>query len=443
MTKRALITILVGLALLLIAATIKSGWLYLVSSMLFSLVAVGLISGWLATRAVDVERQSPARVFEREPFEVVLRVINKGRTHRHLVTIRDMQFPGRKGRGYAARARAQREEFRGFMKTGEAPAVRHDNRDGGVRVVVVEDLPPRSPVEVSYELEAPRRGVYSPAEMRVSSNGIFGSAEIGHKEAVGNPLTVFPMIYPIDSFSFDPRADLAPVEPVEWSRKGIGQDYYGIREYVRGDMLRHIHWPSSARQGRLIVKEYEQELKPSVVLILALWEPEFGTADDNSLEDALRAAASITSYQESMGGLPLLVVPGKNGFEIQECSSLYGCLESLACFAPLPRNAGYAESLKSALETALESMLPGSALIPVTNAPPDSVAAAIEACGQVPGGSLVLAIDDSYGPRWSDEWLHDAPWLAGFIGLDMDLYAVTPGRGIGKCLREPLSTTAS
>jgi uncharacterized protein (DUF58 family) len=429
----------VGLALLLIAATIRSGWLYLVSSVLFSLVIIGLLSGWLAVRTVRIERQSPSQVFEREPFLVALRVVNMGRTHRRLVTISDRQFPGKK----SSKMRAQREELKEFKRTGKAPPPRGAAPGGSVRTVTVEDLPPHSRVDVTYELEAPRRGVYAPAGMRISSGGIFGSAEVGRKSSIGSPLTVFPKIYPIDSFSFDPRADLAPVEPVEWSRKGIGQDYYGTREYVRGDSLRHIHWPSSARQGSLIVKEYEQELRPSVVIILALWQPAFGTRDTNSMEDSLRAAASLTSLQESMGGLPLLVVPEKDGFAIEEQATLYACLESLARYEPMPRGADRAESLTLALRTAMESMLPGAALVSITNAPPDSVAAALGSAGPLPGGSLVLAIDDSYGRRWKEEWLEEAPWLAGFVGLDMDLYAITPGREIGRCLSEPLNTTAS
>ena len=60
-----------------------------------------------------------------------------------------------------------------------------------------------------------------------------------------------------------PRFQWLPADSYEWGRKGIGQDYYGVREYVRGDSLRHIHWRSSARHGQLIVKEYQQEFRPT------------------------------------------------------------------------------------------------------------------------------------------------------------------------------------
>lgn len=442
MTRRALVTILVALALLLIAATIRSGWLYLVSSVLFALVLIALISGWLATRSVEVDRRSPSQVFEREPFDVEIEVKNRGRMSRRLLTVTDVQFPRARRTRLAAKIRAQRAEFKEFMRTGKAPPTRREKRDESARTVVIEDLPGRSHIDVSYSLQAPKRGVYAPSEMRVSSGGVFGSGRVGHSAKVGSPMIAFPEISAIESFSFDPKAEASSVEPVEWSRKGIGQDYYGTREYVRGDSLRHIHWRSSARQRELIVKEYEQELKPSVAMVLALWEGAFGTADDNSLEDGLRAAASLISLQESMGALPLLILPDGTGFSSEEYPTLYACLEALARYAPLPRALDPSSTVAAALETARDWMLPNTALVTVTNAPPDGVRSALEADGWGVGGNLVMVIDDAYGPGWRDEWLEEAPWLAGFVGMDIQLHAVTPGRGIGTCLSEVLNTTA-
>lgn len=441
MNKRALVTILVGLALLLIAATIRSGWLYLVSSLLFSLVIIGLITGFFATRKVELVREAPSEVFEGEPFDVRLRVANTGRAGRHLLSFRDTQFQGKVRSGMLSRVRAQRAQFREFLRTGQAPTVLPDARDEHVKVVTVEDLPGGARLDATYEVRAPKRGVYDPAVIKVTSGGTFGSTEIRRRRQAGGSTTVFPKLFAIDSFHFDPRTSLAPVEPIEWSRKGIGQDYYGTREYFRGDSLKHIHWRSSARQGKLIVKEYEQELKPSVALVIALWNPSYGNDVHNSLEDGLRAAASITSHHESMGGLPLLVLPRGEEFVAFEAPTLFGCLEALAAYRPPePRVGGFTASLIDAVETTLESMLPGSALVLVTNAPPEAAAAALESFGQVAAGSVVLVLEDSYGPHWKDD---GAPWLAGFAGLNLNVYAVTSTVEIGTCLSDPLSTTAS
>jgi uncharacterized protein (DUF58 family) len=442
LNKRALVTVLVGLALLLIAATIRSGWLYLVSSVLFALVIIGLLSGRLATRKLVVSREAPAEVFEGEPFDVRLRVANTGRTGRHLVSFKDTQFQGKGRGGFFSKVREQRKQFKEFLRTGKAPAVLPNVRDDRIKMVTIEDLPGGSQVNTEYEVRAPKRGVYGPVAITISSGGTFGSTETRRTSEAGGVTTVFPRIFPIESFQFDPRASLAPVEPIEWSRKGIGQDYYGTREYFRGDSLRHIHWRSSARQGKLIVKEYEQDLKPSVALAVALWAPARGDDVHNSLEDGLRAAASITSFHESMGGLPLLVLPRGDSFAPFEAPTLFRCLEALAAYEPPPRG-NMAQALVAIVETALEAMLPGSALVLVTNAPGEQVAVALDSFARVAAGSVVLVLDESYGPGRKGEPLDEPPWLAGFAGLNLNVYAVVSSMEIGKCLNDPLSITGS
>lgn len=42
----------------------------------------------------------------------------------------------------------------------------------------------------------------------------------------------------------------------------------GVREYMPGDALRSIHWPSSARKERLMVKEFEQDPQADVWIFL-------------------------------------------------------------------------------------------------------------------------------------------------------------------------------
>jgi uncharacterized protein (DUF58 family) len=42
----------------------------------------------------------------------------------------------------------------------------------------------------------------------------------------------------------------------------------GVREYVHGDAMKRIHWPTSARRGQLMVKEFDQDPQSEVWLIL-------------------------------------------------------------------------------------------------------------------------------------------------------------------------------
>jgi uncharacterized protein (DUF58 family) len=42
----------------------------------------------------------------------------------------------------------------------------------------------------------------------------------------------------------------------------------GVREYTTGDTLKRIHWPTTARRGKLMVKEFEQDPQAEVWLFL-------------------------------------------------------------------------------------------------------------------------------------------------------------------------------
>ena len=62
------------------------------------------------------------------------------------------------------------------------------------------------------------------------------------------------------------------------SRRG---EFFGLRERRPGDDRRDVHWKSSARTGRLLVREYEDELARRVVIGV-----------DNALPDDAREAAA-------------------------------------------------------------------------------------------------------------------------------------------------------
>ena len=47
-----------------------------------------------------------------------------------------------------------------------------------------------------------------------------------------------------------------------------GLELHGVREYVEGEPLRAVHWPTSARRGTLMVRELEDAPRDSVAIVL-------------------------------------------------------------------------------------------------------------------------------------------------------------------------------
>ena len=104
---------------------------------------------------------------------------------------------------------------------------------------------------------------------------------------------------------------------------GAGNELFGLREYRPGDSLRRIHWPSSARRGEIVVREYEPPGKTTLALLL---DPAPPTADH--ADQVARIAASEAWDCIREGGLVSLWSPGLEA--TPPSGDLWGVLEWLA-----------------------------------------------------------------------------------------------------------------
>ena len=71
----------------------------------------------------------------------------------------------------------------------------------------------------------------------------------------------------------------------------------GIRDYQPGDPFNRIHWPNTARLGRLLVKEFEQDPVADVWIVLDLdRNVHVGSGAGSTEEYAVTTAASLASH---------------------------------------------------------------------------------------------------------------------------------------------------
>lgn len=67
--------------------------------------------------------------------------------------------------------------------------------------------------------------------------------------------------------------------------------FHAIREYAPGDARRQIHWKSTAKTGRLMVRQYEESRRSRMAVVLGLSSAEY--ASDDEFELAVSAASSL------------------------------------------------------------------------------------------------------------------------------------------------------
>lgn len=68
--------------------------------------------------------------------------------------------------------------------------------------------------------------------------------------------------------------------------------FHAIREYAPGDSRRQVHWKSTAKTGRLMVRQYEESRRSRMAVVLGLADHEFGS--DSEFELAVSTASSLS-----------------------------------------------------------------------------------------------------------------------------------------------------
>ncbi|MEM7364009.1 MAG: DUF58 domain-containing protein [Pseudomonadota bacterium] len=146
-----------------------------------------------------------------------------------------------------------------------------------------------STTHVTLTAEALRRGIVHFRSTEVRYPDPFGLNLKVLNEDNPDQLTILPQHYPM-VLSQDPSAGRI-YQPgghhSSWSR-GESHEFVALRDYQVGDSPRKIHWPSTARRGTFVVREYQDEYLTRHLLLLDL-----ATEDNAKLEAAISAAASL------------------------------------------------------------------------------------------------------------------------------------------------------
>jgi uncharacterized protein (DUF58 family) len=100
------------------------------------------------------------------------------------------------------------------------------------------------------------RGKYQLGPMTVVGGDPFGLFTMPRSIDASSQILVYPATFPI-SFVDLPIGQLSGGEARRQRSFYITTNVAGIRDYVQGDSFNRIHWPSTARKDRLLVKEFE------------------------------------------------------------------------------------------------------------------------------------------------------------------------------------------
>ncbi|GAB3679887.1 hypothetical protein GCM10028857_01840 [Salinarchaeum chitinilyticum] len=138
---------------------------------------------------------------------------------------------------------------------------------------------------IRYDVEYTHRGAYEFGPIRGTVTDLFGLAERPVRIETVDEVLVYPRL--VDP----PAAVRSMLETVVDLERRPGRDEFdSLREYVRGDSPRDVHWKSSAKQpdADLVVKEFLGTTPTDSVLIAV-----GAHGSRSNVDAAARAAASV------------------------------------------------------------------------------------------------------------------------------------------------------
>jgi uncharacterized protein (DUF58 family) len=243
-----------------------------------------------------------------------------------------------------------------------------------------------------------RRGLFTLGPTRLRAGDLFGLFAAEKVFPSEDKILVLPSL--VDLSTFDSPPGLLPGGRARYMRTLEVTPYAaGVREYVPGDSLNRIHWQSTARRDRLMVKEFEQDPQADVHIFIdaqrsvqaSAAEPEKVFRIDQlwlwrerpkltlpamTIEYAVSAAASIAQYYLNNGkavglaseGQTLLALTAERGGR-----QLGKILETLALLQPEGKS-----SLLGLVTTTIGRIQRGSTVVVITPSTQPTVSMAID-----------------------------------------------------------------
>ena len=172
---------------------------------------------------------------------------------------------------------------------------------------------PNTSAEFYYHVTPERRGLYEFGRTAVRFRSRLGlvwcQAELGEPEN----LKVYPNIRrarEMELKALGARSFLAVQRRAV--RRGEGREFESMRDYVRGDELRHISWTATARRSKLTTRQYQIERDQTIMIAVDAGRLMTGRIDDETKFDtAIHASLSLMSASARAGDNCGLVVFGR------------------------------------------------------------------------------------------------------------------------------------
>lgn len=264
----------------------------------------------------------------------------------------------------------------------------HSSRPFGVMGRVLTLWPYRTSTW-TVQKHCERRGIYEYGELTVTSRdplGLFNrTIDVGHHQTA----VIYPATVELPGFHVPSGQGWTEgmIKGRTFSPSPVAS---AVREYVSGDAVSHVHWPTTARTGKLMVKEFEREPSGPADAIWILLDlnaaAQAGGGSESTVEYGVTVAASIAKRFLDTGRTLGLVVAGSERLMIRPEAGVVQqgrILQALALVEP-----GLSSTLADSASTTAAELSKGASVVIVSPSPLTEMVAAINTL-QTSGASVV------------------------------------------------------
>jgi uncharacterized protein (DUF58 family) len=130
---------------------------------------------------------------------------------------------------------------------------------------------------------------------------------------------IYPRVTPLPNLPIRGSKESFTYGNYDVASRGLSSNFIGVRDYERGDSLRHISWKLTLKARKLLVKEFEKNVNASITLMLDMADgSHMGWQAESTWEYAKDIALSIVTQEMANGNLLQLVsnhlqIPGGAG----------------------------------------------------------------------------------------------------------------------------------
>lgn len=384
-----------GLLLLVSGSTAQAGWLFVLSAGVLGLAMGSMIVRHRLDRC-EVVRSVPDRLRVGDDCRLGLTLRNIGSKRLPMVRVE--------------------ESFSAFDPVA----------------VVSEPIDAGSAAEIELVRTARRRGVFTGGQIVLTSGAPFGLTRSRRRVHVDTSVIVVPRWVELRTFPIlEPSS--SPSDTLhERARTGAGEEFLGVRDYRPGDPRRHVHWRSTARAGRLVVREFEEMTQNRVAVVLAAADS--GQPPDSSFESLVSAAASIGIYALRTGHpLELWCWSSEGTVDRLRQPGSHALLDRLAGASPGEGESHAGTCAPLAAEAARSLGRRGTVVIctGASDQPADDVSHAVQAVQSAGSRAIVVVADE---PSWGAAGAADLDGLRRRLGR-APVKVLREGVDIATCLQ--------